>query len=370
MARSAVDWAWGSSLQVWHEVCTGPPKMNNGAVHHARNIRLLALFLCLAAMVFALPFWPALLLAAWTAELAKPLMRRFSPVVGGRMRGAALLTAMLVTVCFVPVVLLVFAAAHEATELYAKLRESGADKDALLALVSNGAEQGDAEMGAQQLMTLAKEYGSRAIGVAVGLAGTATAAVVGVVVYFWGTFVLLCEGPRTYAWAEKHIDLPPAVTRAFRDAFVETGRGLLIGVGATSVVQSLVATLTYLLLGVPRAILLGSITLVFAVVPALGPAMVWLPVAIALFVSGDYTKGGILVGVGVLVIGTVDNLVRPLFVRFGRLQLSSFAVFVAMLGGLTVAGPFGILLGPLAFRLATEAVHQRDARARLPIVTG
>jgi predicted PurR-regulated permease PerM len=345
--------------------------MNNGAVHHARNIRLVALLLCVAAALFALPFWPALLLAAWTAELAKPLMRRISPAVGGRTRGAALLTAMLVTICFVPVVLLAFAAAHEATELYAKLRESGADKSALLALVSsNDADRGDPQMGAQQLMALAKEYGSRAFGVAVALAGTATAAVVGVLVYFWGTFVLLCEGPRTYAWAEKHIDLPPAVTRAFRDAFVETGRGLLIGVGATSVVQSLVATATYMLLGVPRAILLGSITLVFAVIPALGPAIVWLPVAIALFVSGDYTKGGILLGVGVLVIGTVDNLVRPLFVRFGRLQLSSFAVFVGMLGGLTVVGPFGVLLGPLAFRLAGEAVHQRDVRARLPVVAG
>jgi hypothetical protein len=63
-----------------------------------------------------------------------------------------------------------------------------------------------------------------------------------------------------------------------------------------------------------------------------------------------------------------DNLVRPLFVQFCRLELSSFAVFVGMLGGLTVAGPFGILLGPLVLRLAREALEQREARARLPIV--
>jgi predicted PurR-regulated permease PerM len=74
------------------------------------------------------------------------------------------------------------------------------------------------------------------------------------------------------------------------------------------------------------------------------------------------------VGVGVFLIGTIDNLVRPMFVRFGRPQLSSFAVFVGMLGGLTLVGPFGILLGPLVLRLAREALEQREARARLPIV--
>ena len=343
-------------------------RMSTALARQQRNVRFASIGLGAAAVLMALPFWPALLLAAWTSQLTMTPMRKLAPKLGGRTRAAAMLTALLATVCFTPLLVLGFVAVHEATELYARLRESGAGKGTLLALVAPNAQGGDPAAMAAQLGEVAKEYGARAWSAIVMLAGTATAALVGVLVYFWGTFVLLCEGPRPYAWLERHVELPPAVTRAFRDAFVETGRGLLVGVGATSLVQSAVATAAYFALGLPRALLLGAMTLVFSVIPALGPAVVWGPVAIALFVSGQNVKGGVLVGIGVFLIGTIDNLVRPLFVRFGRLQLSSFAVFLGMLGGLTVVGPFGILLGPLVLRLAREALEQREARARLPIV--
>ena len=257
-------------------------------------------------------------------------MRRLSPSLGGRTRAAAMLTALLATVCFVPLVVLTFVSVQEATQLYGRFRESGAGKEAILALVAPNGGAAEPSATAQQLVELGKQYGARAWSVAVAIGGTATAAALGVLVYFWGTFVLLCEGPRPYAWLERHVELPAAVTRALRDAFVETGRGLLVGVGATSLVQSAVATATYFALGLPRALLLGSITLVFSVIPALGPAIVWGPVAIALFVDGQRVRGTILVAVGVLLIGTIDNLVRPLLVRFGRLQLSSFAVLVGL----------------------------------------
>lgn len=342
--------------------------MSSDVARLQRNVRFASLALGAAALLMALPFWPALLLAAWTSQLTMTLMRRLAPKLGGRTRAAAMLTALLATLCFTPLLVLSFVAAHEATQLYARFRESGTGEDSFLALIAPNVQDGHPVGTAQQVAEVAKEYGARAWSAIVTVAGTATAAAVGVLVYFWGTFVLLCEGPRPYLWIERHIELPPAVTRAFKDAFVETGRGLLVGVGATSLVQSAVATAAYFALGLPRALLLGALTLVFSVIPALGPAVVWGPVAIALFVSGQHVKAGILVGVGVLVIGTIDNLVRPLFVRFGRLQLSSFAVFVGMLGGLTMVGPFGILLGPLVLRLAREALEQREARARLPIV--
>ena len=60
--------------------------------------------------------------------------------------------------------------------------------------------------------------------------------------------------------------------------------------------------------------------------------------------------------VGTLVIGTVDNLMRPVFARYGKLHLSSFVLLTSIFGGLAIFGPWGLLLGPLFARLAKEAL--------------
>lgn len=324
------------------------------------KVRILAVLLAIGAIAAVLPLWPALLMAAWVGHLSRPLLRRVANVVGRRERAAALVTVGLILAITIPIVGLTFAVVSEGIDLYHELQKTGLDRSFLLALVAPGAN--GAEMppiGVKEMIDLVKSYGERAWQLALLLGGTAASVVIGVVVFFWGTYAMLSGEPAGLAWLEKHGGVPSLVVRRMHAAFMETGRGLFVGVGATSFVQATVATVTFLALGVKRAILLGALTLFFSIIPALGSGIVWVPVAIALALSGSPVKAAILVAVGILVIGTIDNLVRPFFARYGALQLSSFTLFVAMLGGIAVFGTFGILLGPLLVRLAREALELR-----------
>ena len=80
-------------------------------------------------------------------------------------------------------------------------------------------------------------------------------------------------------------------------------------------------------------------------------------VAIGLALSGRWVAAIILGAIGVLVIGTVDNLLRPMFSRYGQLKLPTFVLFLAIFGGIALYGAAGIILGPLLVRLGVEALN-------------
>jgi predicted PurR-regulated permease PerM len=140
-------------------------------------------------------------------------------------------------------------------------------------------------------------------------------------------------------------------------AFVETGRGLIVGAGLTSLLQASVATAVYAALDLPRAIVLGAMTFVASIIPAVGTSVVWLPVAVALGIRGEYVQATIVLLAGALVISTIDNVTRPIFQRWGgKLDLPAFVLLLAAFGGLGAFGPAGLVLGPLSLRLAREVL--------------
>jgi predicted PurR-regulated permease PerM len=84
----------------------------------------------------------------------------------------------------------------------------------------------------------------------------------------------------------------------------------------------------------------------FALIPAVGPAVVWLPAAIILIASGQLVKGLVLIAVGAVVIGLVDNILRPVLV--GRdARLPDYIILLTTLGGIAVFGLSGVLIGPI-----------------------
>src|SRR5690606_33709262 len=141
---------------------------------------------------------------------------------------------------------------------------------------------------------------------------------------------VLVNGPAWYAWLEKHGPISPAQLARYGAAFVETGRGLWFGIVGAGLIQSLIATAAYLILGVPSALALGMLTLLFSVVPAIGTALVWVPVTAGLALTGRVGAAIALGVVGVALIGTIDNIARPYLARRGRLELPTWIVLVSM----------------------------------------
>jgi predicted PurR-regulated permease PerM len=185
--------------------------------------------------------------------------------------------------------------------------------------------------------------------------GAVTALAVGMVVYVVGVYESIANGPRFVAWLRERSLVSKKSFDRFSGAFVEAGRGLFVGIGGTTLLQTVVATIGYVVVGVPDPLLLGLVTLLASLIPSVGTALVWAPVTVLLFVT-DRTIGGIVLCLVGCLTSVVDNFARPWLSRYGELKLPTFVTFVAMLGGIVVFGGFGLVLGPLLVRLAVEAL--------------
>jgi len=262
------------------------------------------------------------------------------------------------TLVLVPFIFAMTSLAAGAYDLILQLARSPRGKEVLEQLVTH---QGPTHSSSSSLWDLALSQQERAWAIIQQIAGTASRVVIAVVVIVAGTYVLLIDGPRWYRWVEHHSPLPPDLLARFRDAFFETGRGLFIGIGGAGLLQAIVATIVYLALGIPHALELGLLTFCFSVIPAVGTALVWAPVAVGLALTDRSAAAITLAVCGVAVIGTIDNVARPFLTRRGHLQLPTYIVLVSMFAGVEMIGPWGLLVAPLAVRLARVALEVDDA---------
>lgn len=344
-----------------------------GPLPQQSALRWVALALVGASLVLLWPLWPALVLAAWTAGLGRPVMARLEKVLRGRRRAASVVTLVLVVGLGVPLVLVGAGVVSGATQLYDTVSRSADARAALESIVSTqeGGEGWHLPSDPAAVIELVRNWGASSWGLVTGIAGAATRYLIGALLYFAGAYVMLVDGPQAWAWALRNAPLKEEHAKRLAAAFQETGRGLLTSVGLTTLTQGVVATIIYLSLGVPRALVLGPLTGLASMVPMVGSGLVWAPLALGFFVSGQPVKGVVLAVLGLAVISTADNLLRPLFVRLGTLQLPLFVVFISVFGGLATLGAWGVLMGPLVVRLTIEALAllREGASPEAPVPT-
>lgn len=318
--------------------------------------RVLALALVAGAAVAIAPLWAPLVLAAWLADLLAPLVRAFQRHLRGRRRGATAIVVLLVVVALVPLALV-------GLEVVAGLRELGGQLTAAVeghetvARALFGAEH-PARPALREWADLVTRHPANAWKALTSVASASFHTVLFVLVFVLGLYFFAANGAASYRWLARHAPIPRRTFVRYARAFRETGRGILVGGAGTALVQGTVATIVYVAAGVPRAWLLGPLTALAALVPAIGTGLVWVPLAIELAIAGDTTRALVVAIAGAVVISPIDNLVRPFLMRYGRLRLPVFVVLVAVLGGVSAFGPWGVLLGPLLVRLGAEALGE------------
>ncbi len=322
--------------------------------------------LAAAALYVCWPLAPALVLAAWTATIARPLLERFERGLKGRRRAAAAFAMLLFLLVTLPLGLVVLGVVSGAQELWQVVSQSASAQSALEAIAAGtgGAPSAHLPTNLPQVVALVQRYGSQGLTVLSTVAGVATSGLVALLIYFGGVFAFLIDGRALWRWLQDHSPLAPAHLDRLGGAFNETGRGLLIGVGLTSATQGLVATLIYLSLGVPRWWVLGPMTGVASMIPMVGSALVWAPIALGFLLLGHAVQAAVLLGLGIVVIGSVDNVLNPLYAKWGALQMPTLLLFVSIFGGMVAFGAWGAVLGPLVVRLLMEALAlRREAEA-------
>lgn len=318
-------------------------------------LRVLVLALTLGGLLTLWPLWAPLVLAAWFSQIVRPLQHRLADWMGKNERGAAVATVLLVIVGLAPITVVLLSLAADAIDLVQRLVGSEDLRQAAAVFINGDTGPEGHAFDVSTAMQLARRHGLSALGTAGRIAGATTTAVIGVVVFLYGFYVFLAHGRAIYEWLCRHVPLDRRDVSRLASAFTETGRGLIIGFGLTALLQGSVATVGYLVIGLPHALVLGLLTAVASLIPAVGTGLVWVPLGVGLALTGNWGQAIAVVAVGTF-ISLADNFVRPALSRYGKLQLPMFALFVGMVGGLAAFGGWGLILGPLLLRLAAEGL--------------
>jgi predicted PurR-regulated permease PerM len=159
-------------------------------------------------------------------------------------------------------------------------------------------------------------------------------------------FFLLRDGSALRRRAREAIPLSDDLQHKLSSKFTNVIRATVKGNLVVAIVQGALGGLAFWMLGIRGALLWSVLMAFLSLLPAVGTALVWLPVALYLLAIGDIWQGIALIAYGVLVIGIVDNVLRPVLV--GRdTKMPDYVVLLSTIGGLAVFGFNGFVLGPI-----------------------
>ncbi|WP_295537672.1 AI-2E family transporter [uncultured Pseudacidovorax sp.] len=163
-------------------------------------------------------------------------------------------------------------------------------------------------------------------------------------------FFLLRDGADLSKTIREAVPLARPHTHYLLNKFTTVIRATVKGNVVVAAVQGTIGGLAFALLGVQGALLWGVVMAFLSLLPAVGAALIWAPVAIYFLASGAIVKGLVLIFVGVFVIGLVDNLLRPILVGKDT-QMPDYIVLISTIGGMALFGISGFVIGPVVAAL-------------------
>lgn len=159
-------------------------------------------------------------------------------------------------------------------------------------------------------------------------------------------FFALKDGKKAIEYLKSLSLFKKETEEKFFKQFRDITSSVLIGHIVVGVIQGLMAGLGYFVFGVPNAILLTVVTVIAAIIPVVGPWLVWVPVDLYLFGTGNTGAGLGLLIYGLVVISWIDNVIRSMIVS-RKTQLNTGIIMIGMFGGLFTFGFLGLIIGPL-----------------------
>jgi predicted PurR-regulated permease PerM len=191
---------------------------------------------------------------------------------------------------------------------------------------------------------------------AFSLVGTATRLALNLTIAFFGLYYLLLRPGETWAAVRPYIPFSAAnadkLQKRFRDVTIST----LIGTGVTAAIQGTLVAIGFAVTGLPNAVFWGVVTVLFAILPVLGSGLVWGPGVLALVLDGRYGAAVALAIWGVIAIGSVDYVIRPIVFRRWA-QIHPIVTLVGAMAGVPYFGILGLLIGPLALSYFFELIR-------------
>ncbi|WP_116124445.1 AI-2E family transporter [Lewinella sp. IMCC34183] len=301
---------------------------------------------------------PFLLTCFWGAVLAIiffGVYRRLRIQFRGHDSVAAGITTLLVVLfVIVPFALLGLALVNQAISLYGSIENGTLNPnivldwvDERLPRVASGLEDFGVSLDdiKTRLTTAIGQAGQFLANWAIGFGSSILNTIIQFTLVIYLLYFFLVDGWAIERKLVQTIPMGNVRERVLFRRFAQVARATLKGTLIVAFVQGAIGGVLFAILGIPAALLWGVAMMLLALLPVGGSAIVWVPAAIIMFIQGDVASGIIIVVVGSLIIGLVDNLLRPLLV--GRdTQMPDYLVLISTLGGIALFGLSGFVIGP------------------------
>ncbi|MBI2657475.1 AI-2E family transporter [Candidatus Woesearchaeota archaeon] len=322
----------------------------------------------LLAFYIARPFLPALLTGAIIAYLSYPLYEKTLKRIKNRSIASLIVTILIILIFTLPLILVIGLVSKEAYATYNSINQHNLGTNFIRIVCKD-----ESWLSCRTLKSftgfLPKEdldyYLQSSIEKITGfiinnvsnLAASIPSILLNFFVMVFVIYYLLIDGPSIARRIKNMLPLKEPHKQHVMDKFHDVTIAVFYGNISMAVLQGILGGIGFWLLGVPSPILWGFVMIIFALVPYFGAAVVWLPASLNLIFMGylqndsSATTRGIILGVyGLLIISSIDNLLKPRLIgRNGRVH--PILVLIGVLGGLSLFGFIGLILGPVLLAL-------------------
>lgn len=191
---------------------------------------------------------------------------------------------------------------------------------------------------------------------AIGLIGTATRLTLNMIISLFGLYYLLVSAGKVWTVVEPYIPFSTENSEQLKLRFKLVTISTLIGTGLTAVIQGLLVALAFLAVGLPNALFWGVVTVILSIMPIVGSGLIWLPATVVLYLQDRILAAVLLAVWGLVVVGNVDNVIRPIvFRRYA--QIHPLVTLVGAFAGIRYFGLLGLMVGPLALSYFFELIQ-------------
>lgn len=195
-----------------------------------------------------------------------------------------------------------------------------------------------------------KQSSERLLGISFNLMGNIVGGIVKAFFVVFTMYYLFRDGERIVAKLPAALPLSHEQSEAIIVRTQEVVSASVYGVVTIAALQGLLGGIAFWILGIPSPLLWAVLLAFVCMIPIAGSFLVWLPLSIYLMANGHWSKAVVLIVWGALVVSTIDNFLRPKLIR-NQTKLHELFVFFSVLGGISVFGLLGIVLGPVVLAI-------------------
>jgi alkylation response protein AidB-like acyl-CoA dehydrogenase/predicted PurR-regulated permease PerM len=352
------------------EEASSPP-----ASHPAARWPLAALVIGVGFLTFRIisPFLNVLIIAVLLGSLSAPFHRRILHLVRGRRSLAAFLSCTaIVLVVLIPLLLLSLALVDQGVRSFNAVSEwiKAGNLEKLLASPRARQVQAFAERYLEfidlqsfdiqgTLLSASSRLGQLLLSKGTSIISNLTGMAVNMFILVFVLFYVLRDGGRMLAFVLHLSPLSSSDERRLIERIRMVSRSAVLGSLLTALAQGVAGGIGLALVGLP-ALFWGTMMAFTSLIPLVGTALIWVPAAGYLLLSGSWAKALFCAAWCIVLVGSIDNFLRP-FLMGGQAGLSPFLLFLAILGGIHTFGLLGMIYGPLIFGLLAILLYIYEA---------